>query len=276
MERPGSDSSRVTQREGGCVAAASGTQAIDRASSLLVAVLDASDEVPFSDLVDTVGLPKSTVSRMLGSLELAGLVRRGPDAAVRPGPVMTRYANSGRGDRLLRVAQPHLERLGEITKETVNLAVPGARAVEQISQVDSKFLLGSVNWIGQSVPFHCSALGKVFLAHGVTELPKGRLERRAERTITSRERLEIDLQVVRQRGFAVADSELEPGLVAVAAPVFGATGAVIAAVSVSGPSARLTRDRIPEVGQLLIEETAEIGAQLGASRRERPRRLRAR
>lgn len=258
------------------MSAATGTQAIDRASSLLVAVLDASDEVAFSDLVATVGLPKSTVSRMLTSLEDHGLVRRGPDAAVRPGPVMTRFANSGRGDRLLRVAQPHLERLGEITKETVNLAVPGKRDVEQVSQVDSRFLLGSVNWIGQAVPFHCSALGKVFLAHGVTELPKGRLERRAERTITSRERLEIELQIVRQRGFAVADSELEPGLVAIAAPVFGVGGGVIAAVSVSGPSARLTRDRIPEVGQLLIDETAEISAQMGASRRDRPRRLRAR
>ena len=263
-------------RERDRMTAATGTQAIDRASTLLVAVLDASDEVPFAELATAVGLPKSTVSRMLTSLEQHGLVRRGPDAAIRPGPVMTRYANSGRGDRLLRVAQPHLERLGEITKETVNLAVPGTRAVEQISQVDSRFLLGSVNWIGQSVPFHCSALGKVFLAYGVNHLPKGRLEKRAERTITSRERLEIDLQIARQRGYAVADSELEPGLVAVAAPVFAAGGGVVAAVSVSGPSARLTRDRISEIGQLLVDETTEISAQLGASRRDRPRRLRAR
>lgn len=256
--------------------AATGTQSVDRASSLLVAVLDARDEVPFADLVETVGLPKSTVSRMLTSLEEYGLVRRGADASVRPGPVMTRYAHSGRGDRLLRLAQPHMERLGEITKETVNLAVPGPRAVEQISQVDSRFLLGSVNWIGQSVPFHCSALGKVFLAHGVTDLPKGRLERRTDRTITSRERLDVDLKVTRQRGFAVADAELEPGLVAVAAPIFGADGPVVAAISVSGPSARITRERIPDVGHLLAEETTAISGQLGATRRERPRRLRAR
>ena len=258
------------------MAAAAGTQSVDRASSLLVAVLDASEEVPFSELVATVGLPKSTVSRMLSSLEVHGLVRRGSDASVRPGPVMTRYANSGRGDQLLRVAQPHLERLGELTKETVNLAVPGVRDVEQISQVDSRFLLGSVNWIGQAVPFHCSALGKVFLAHGVTDLPKGRLERRTDRTITSRERLEIDCKVTRQRGFAVADGELEPGLIAIAAPIFGSAGTVVAAVSVSGPSARITRDRVAEVGRLLMEEAGDISTQLGATRRDRPRRLRAR
>jgi DNA-binding IclR family transcriptional regulator len=255
---------------------AAGAQAVDRASTLLVAVLDAPEQVPFADLVASTGLPKSTVSRMLTSLERHGLVRRGSDSAVVPGPVFTRYASSGRGDRLLRVSQPHMDRLGELTRETVNLAVPGVHAVEQISQVDSRFLLGSVNWIGQAVPFHCSALGKVFLAHGVTELPKGRLERRADRTITSRERLEVDLQLVRQRGYAVADSELEPGLVAVAAPVYGSSATVIAAISVSGPSARLTRERILEVGQLLIDETTQIGIQLGAPRIDRPRRLRAR
>lgn len=253
-----------------------GTQAVDRASALLVAVLNASDELGFADLVEATGLPKSTVSRMLTSLERHGLVRRGSDAVVLPGPVFTRYASSGRGDRLLRLAQPHLDRLGEITRETVNLAVPGLHAVEQISQVDSRFLLGSVNWIGQAVPFHCSALGKVFLAHGVTELPKGRLEKRADRTITSRERLEIDLTLSRQRGYAVADGELEPGLVAVAAPIFGATGSVVAAISVSGPSARLRRNRIPEVGNLLIGETTQISDELGAPHSERPRRLRAR
>ena len=255
---------------------AGGAQAVDRASTLLVAVLDAPEQVPFADLVATTGLPKSTVSRMLTSLERHGLVRRGSDSAVVPGSVFTRYASSGRGDRLLRVSQPHMDRLGELTRETVNLAVPGVHAVEQISQVDSRFLLGSVNWIGQAVPFHCSALGKVFLAHGVTELPKGRLERRADRTITSRERLEVDLQLVRQRGYAVADSELEPGLIAVAAPVYGSSTTVIAAISVSGLSARLTRERILEVGQLLIDETTQIGIQLGAPRIDRPRRLRAR
>jgi len=257
-------------------APATGTQAIDRASSLLVAVLDAGDDVAFAELVQTVGLPKSTVSRMLKSLEAHGLVRRGKNAAVRPGPVITRYATSGRGDRLARIAQPHLDRLGELTRETVNLALPGVHAVEQISQVDSKFLLGSVNWIGQAVPFHCSALGKVFLAYGVADLPPGRLERRAERTITTRERLEFDLQMVRQRSYAVADSELEPGLVAVAAPIFNHSGSVVAAISVSGPSARLNRERIPEVGQLLVEEVSQISHELGAPRADRSRRLRAR
>ena len=252
------------------MAAPTGTQAVDRASTLLVTVLQSDRPVPFADLAAAADLPKSTASRILTSLERHGLVRRGQDASVRPGPVLARYVGSGRADALLRQAGPHLARLGELTGETVNLAVPGATAVEQVAQVDSRFMLGAVNWVGRDVPFHCSALGKVFLAHGVSRVPKGRLDRRTDRTITTRDRLEIDLAAVRRLGYAVADSELEPGLVAVAAPISDPDGTVVAAVSVTGPSVRLTADRIPGVGRLLVAEARAISRALDP--KERPRR----
>ena len=75
------------------------------------------------------------------------------------------------------------------------------------------------------MPLHCAALGKVLLAYGAAELPPGRLERRTSRTLTSRAELDANLAEVRERGYAVTDEELEPGLVAVAAPVFAATAA---------------------------------------------------
>lgn len=251
------------------MATPTGTQAVDRASTLLVTVLQADRPVPFAELAAAAQLPKSTASRILTSLERHGLVRRGSDASVRPGPVLARYAGSGRADALLRLAQPHLTRLGELTGETINLAVPGPTAVEQIAQVDSRFLLGAVNWVGREVPFHCSALGKIFLAYGATPIPRGRLERRTERTLTTHERLQADLEGVRRRGFAVADSELEPGLVAIAAPVTDSDGAVVAAVSVTGPSVRLTGNRIAGVGRLLITEARAISRGLDPT--ERPR-----
>jgi len=122
-----------------------GTQAVDRASTLLVTVLQADRPVPFAELAASAELPKSTASRILTSLERHGLVRRGSDASIRPGPVLARYAGSGRADALLRLSHPHLARLGELTGETVNLAVPGPTAVDQIAQVDSRYLLGAVN-----------------------------------------------------------------------------------------------------------------------------------
>jgi IclR family transcriptional regulator, acetate operon repressor len=255
------------------MAAPTGTQAVDRAATLLVEVLQADHPVTFADLTASSQLPKSTVSRLLTSLERHGLVRRGGDASIHPGAVLTRYAESGRTDLLLRVAQPHLVRLGDLTGETINLAVAGAQAVEQIAQVDSRYMLGAVNWVGREVPFHSSALGKVLLAYGTAQIPKGRLERHTELTITNRVELETDLVAVRRRGYAVADSELEPGLVAIAAPIVDTSGSVIAAVSVTGPSVRLTGDRLPRVARLLVAEAKAISRALDPKERPKTRRV---
>lgn len=250
-------------------AASGGTQAVDRAAVLLVAVLAADGPVSSSELVTASGLPKSTVSRLLASLERGGLVQRDHDGEVLPGPRITDYALSVRPeDTLVRIAQPHLERLGEATGETVNLAVPIGGEVRQIAQVDSTYLLGAVNWLDRPVPFHCSALGRVFLAHG-HPLPTGRLPRLTDRTVTSRTQLQRELARVADRGYAVVDSELEPGLVAVAAPVRSTDGSVTAAVSVSGPSVRLTPHAIPGVGARVIEAADAITLALSSTGRSR-------
>ena len=239
-------------------AAPGGTQAVDRAAALLVTVLAAPGPVAYAHLADLSRLPKSTLSRLLASLERNGLLQRNLTGAVLPGPSITDYALSLRPeDDLIRLAQPHLERLGQLTGETVNLAVPFAGEVRQISQVDSTYLLGAVNWLDRPVPFHCSALGRVFLAHGA-ELPPGRLPRLTDRTITSRSQLTAELHKVAEQGYAVVDAELEPGLVAIAAPVFSADGTVVAAVSVSGPSVRLTSTSHAAVGSAVAETARSI------------------
>jgi len=244
--------------------AQTGTQAVDRAAHLLVQVIEADAALSFGTLADTAGLPKSTTSRLLGALERQGLLERDREGGVRPGVVLARYARrSSPVDRLLAAARPFLEELGRRTGETVNLAVPGPGAVEQIDQVDSRYLLGATNWVGREVPFHCSALGKVFLAAGVVDLPPGRLEQRTPATLTTREALAADLQSTLRRGWAVAAEELEPGLVAIAAPVVDGTGRVVAAVSVSGPSVRLTAERTAAVGALLARSARDLSTALG-------------
>jgi IclR family acetate operon transcriptional repressor len=240
-----------------------GTQAVDRAAGLLVEILESGETLTFTDLQRRTGLAKSTLSRLLSSLERHALVARSDDGALRPGAVLTRYAHSGRpDDELIVLAEPHLQTLSEVTGETINLAVRIGYEVEQITQVDSTYLMGNVNWVGVRVPLHCSALGKVFLAHGAT-LPEGRLERRTPQTIGSRAVLDAELADVRRQGWAVADSELEPGLVALAAPVFGADGAIVAGLSVSGPSVRLTPERFDVIGDLLRTEANSLSQQLG-------------
>jgi IclR family transcriptional regulator, acetate operon repressor len=235
-----------------------GTQAVDRAVRLLIRVIEADTPQPFSALAEASGLPKSTTSRLLSTLNQHGLLQRDGDGAFRPGPVLARYADHGGTDELAAAAQSALERLGDRTGETVTVAVPTGGAVEQIAQVDSRYLLGATNWVGLRVPLHCSAPGKVFLAFGAVELPAGRLERRTPDTLTSRPALEQDLDRARARGYAVARDELESGLVAVAAPVGPPGGVPVAALCVSGPTVRLGTERIAEIGGLLAAEADRL------------------
>ncbi|MDE3064930.1 MAG: IclR family transcriptional regulator [Acidobacteriota bacterium] len=242
----------------------SGAQAIDRAAHLLTQVVDATHSVTFSELAESTGLAKSTTSRLLTALERNGLLRREAGGAFVPGDAFVRYALRGSAETdLVAVATPYLERLGEVSHETINLGVIRNGLVEQIAQVDSRFVLGGTNWLGRAEPVHCTALGKVLVAFGAASLPPGRLKRLTASTITSRALLEDELATVRRRGYAVAHEELESGLVAIAAPVRRHDGVVIAALSVSGPSSRLTAARVRELAAHCIAEADALSGVLG-------------
>jgi DNA-binding IclR family transcriptional regulator len=139
----------------------------------------------------------------------------------------------------------------------------GDMMVEQIAQVNSRYLIGGTNWVGLAVPLHCSALGKVLLAFGAARLPAEPYEARTARTITTRFALDAELAAVRDRGYAVTDEELEPGLVAVAAPVFAGGRAAIAAISVSAPASRLTADLIPVTAARCVAVARALSGTLG-------------
>lgn len=235
--------------------ALTGTQAVDRATSLLIAILNSPEPPLLSELARKLGLPKSTTSRILGALERQGLVRRDRNSAYLGGEVLLRYASTQNQDAaLVNRMRPVLESLANKTGETINLAVPGIDDLKLIDQVDAKHLLGATNWIGKAVPYHASALGKVLLAFGAATLPAGNLQTKTNRTITSRNSLNTELEKVRKIGYAIIDNELEDGLVAVAAPVYGIDGDVIAAISISGPDARINRDQLNKFGELIIKE----------------------
>jgi IclR family transcriptional regulator, acetate operon repressor len=246
-----------------------GTQAVDRAARLLAEVVHSTDPMTFTGLSAATGLAKSTTSRLLLALERNGLVRRDDHGRFLPGEMFVSFAWRGGAEAgLIAVAQPFLEKLGKASGETVNLGVTSNGMVEQIAQVDSTFLIGGTNWVGMSVPLHCSALGKVLLAFGAAVLPS-RLERRTDKTITNEAALKANLATVRARGYAVTDEELEPGLMAIAAPVYGYDGAVVAALSVSGPTTRMTPERTTTVAERCLEEAAGLSAVLGYRQRGR-------
>ena len=173
-----------------------GTQAVDRAARLLAEVVHASDPMTFTGLSAATGLAKSTTSRLLLALERNGLVRRDDHGRFLPGEMFVSFAWRGGAEAgLVAVAQPFLERLGKATGETINLGVVSSGMVEQIAQVDSTYFIGGTNWVGLSVPLHCSALGKVLLAYGTAQLsgplPAEKLERRTDKTITSEAKFKV-------------------------------------------------------------------------------------
>lgn len=232
-----------------------GTQTIDRAAQLLTLVLEAEQPRGLTELADDAALPKSTTSRLLGALERQGLIQqRGRRGSFEPGPVMRRYASRG---QLAEMAQPHLEVLSEASGETINLAVPGPLGVEHLAQVESRHFLGTGQWVGRRVPFHCTAVGKVLLAFGGAD--PGPLEPLTAATIIDPDELATEIARVRRDGCATAIDELEIGLSSLAAPV--ADG--MAALSISGPTLRLDAQRMTDLKPTLIHEAEALGRDMG-------------
>src|SRR6187397_2964979 len=211
-----------------------GSQAVDRAAQLLVRVVESARPLGVGELANTTDLPKSTTSRLVAALERQGLLQRDGDRSpVRPGPVLLRFAQRNEPDvTLVDLAEEHLDALAEASGETVNLAVPTPLGVDQLSQRDSRHFIGSTNWVGKRVPYHLTANGKVFLAWDAAASEQSNPD---------------ELGAIRARGYATAVDELAVGLTALAASVFGGAGNTIAALSISGPTIRLTRSRIEEL-----------------------------
>jgi DNA-binding IclR family transcriptional regulator len=248
----------------------SGSQAIERAAQLLVLVLEQERPLTLGELARLSDLPKSTASRLVSALERNALVQRdSARGAIRPGPAVLRFAGRGVDDAdLLELAQPVLRALAEESGETINLGVPATTGVNHLAQVDSRHMIGAASWVGRSAPFHAGANGKVFLACGVAT-PQNVLTRFTPHTITDHAVLEGALDTIRAGGYATAIDEIEVGLSAVAAPVRDATGACVAALSISGPSFRLGAPRLDVLGALLIEQAAVLSTRLGYQPLER-------
>jgi IclR family transcriptional regulator, acetate operon repressor len=242
-----------------------GTQSIDRGAQLLALVLESEAPRPLGELAADAGLPKSTASRLLGALERNGLVEQeGMRGAFRAGPVLARFAGGGlSARRLVELSDRPMAALAEATGETINVAVAGPSGVEHLAQLDSRHYLGTSHWVGRRVPYHCSANGKVLLAFSAAGANAGALEPRTSRTIVEPAQLAVELERVRRDGFASAVDELELGLSAVAAPVLDDSGRAVAALSVSGPTLRLTPRRVAELRPIVIKQARALGEQLG-------------
>ncbi len=224
-------------------------------------VLESEEPVALTDLASAAGLPKSTASRLVSALERRGLIEQdGERGRLRPGPAILRVAERSMLERnIVELSKPALDALSEATGETINLSVPGLEGVEHIAQVDSRHFLGAGQWLGRLVDYEHSANGKVFAAFGRVPADTPRPATSGELAVAASH----ELQAVRRDDFATSIDELEIGLAAIAAPVRGARGEVIAALSISGPTLRMTPARIEELNPILTSEARTLSRRLG-------------
>jgi DNA-binding IclR family transcriptional regulator len=246
-----------------------GVQSVDRAISVLE-ILARRGEAGVSEVASEIDVHKSTAFRLLGALEGRGLVEQSADRGkYRLGFGLIPLAGAV-SDRLDVTQQGRgvLQRLATEMGETINLAVLQEHYAVNVDQARGPSTVGAHNWIGRLTPLHCTSSGKVLLAHVSAErraalLSASGMEPFTQHTVTDDAVLDAELLGVVELGYASAVEEYETGLNALAAPVLDRGGAVIAALSVSGPAYRLDEPRIVELIEPLRTGASEISRRMG-------------
>ena len=251
-------------------------QTIERVATIFDAMARSSEGISLKELSAKVDLPKGTTHRLLSSLAYFGYVRQTPESkSYHLGFKLVELGNQLLDHLDLRAqARPFLVNLCQRTRETVHLVVLDQNEALYVDKVVSDEKPGGlqmVSRVGLRVPVHCSSVGKVFLTQlSEQELvalvnEKG-LEKRTENTIADIDKLKHHLKVVREQGYAIDEEENEPGIRCIGAPIFNQQNQVIAAISISGPTVRITKEIVQntlkhEVMKTALEISAEFGYQ---------------
>jgi IclR family transcriptional regulator, acetate operon repressor len=249
-------------RRGGSV------HSVDRAVSILQ-VLARRGAVGVTQIAAELDVHKSTVFRLLSTLEARGLVEQHASRgqySLGYG-VLQLAAGATRTHDISLVSRPICQELAEAVGETVNIAIHDGRNVISIDQVIGSSSVTTVNWVGQQTPLHTTSPGKVFLAAMSPKMLRSVLDRGLDRltehTIVDVKALEKQLAEVRDHGYAYTVDEHEVGLASVSAPIRALGGDVFAAVVVSGPTPRIQEESIEVLADRVLSAAAAISERNG-------------
>ncbi len=247
----------------------SSVQSIERAIAILKAFSTEKEELGVTELSRKLNLHKSTVSRLLSSLQREGLVeenlvtrkyRLGMALVTLGGLVLQRLD-------VTQTARPLMATLSDMTHETVILAIKDDFEAVNVAQVPSPQRVKHIEWMGRRTPLHCTAVGKVLLAYSPAAEQQAFINRGLSRytsnTITEPNTLCQELVHVREQDYAIGREEFEIGLNEIAAPIRDHTGEVVASISVSGPVFRLSPARFPSVAEQVQHSARTLSGQLG-------------
>ncbi|WP_274629275.1 HTH-type transcriptional regulator BhcR [Arvimicrobium flavum] len=251
---------------------AGAVQSLDRALRIL-GIVAARDGLSLSEVAAASELPASTTYRMLTTLEAHAMVEFDKNeqlwsigvGAYRMGAAFLRRR------KLVDRARLIMQEIMEKTGETANLGVAEDDCVVFVSQVETHQAIRAFFRPGTRSPFHASGIGKAILAHLPPErvasiLRRAGLEAFTDKTLSTGPALASDLAAIRARGWSVDDEERHPGMRCIAAAIFNEFGEPIGGISVSGPTIRVTSERVSEIGPRVRDAAAAITAMIGGHR----------
>jgi IclR family acetate operon transcriptional repressor len=223
-----------------------------------------------SQLAERTGSNRVSIHRILATYLQHGYVRQdGPGAPYRLGFRLIELGEKVIGDiDIARIAYPLLEELSTRTGETCHLGLLSGPEAVYVAKIESSQSVRLVSHIGARVPLYCTSLGKALLAAADDDLREQLIaqqsfERRTPHTLTTPKALRADLELTRARGYSIDAVENEEGVRCVGAAVLDHTGAPIAAVSLSGPTTRVTIELVEELGRLAHGTAEQVSTAIG-------------
>jgi IclR family acetate operon transcriptional repressor len=239
-------------------------RSLERAFELLEHLADAGGEMALSELTEVSGLPMPTIYRLMRTLVNRGYVRQEPSKRYALGPRLIRLGDGA--SRLLGTwARPVLTELVDAVGETANMAVLEGDEVVYVAQVPSRHSMRMFTEVGRRVQPHCTGVGKALLAQLPVETVRAIVNRtgmvaHTPRTLTDTDALLAELVKIREQGYALDDEEQELGVRCVAVALTGSPA--LAALSVSGPSGRMTPEVVRQVVPLMHRAADRFASEL--------------
>ncbi len=243
-------------------------RSVSRALAILEVMAREEDRLGLVAISRLVGLDPTTTHRLLHTMEEHGFVTQSPiDGKYSLGIRAFQIGNAVTRVTILRqVARPFIQVLMERTGETANLAVKDGAEAAYVEQVAGPHFLRTFSEVGRGVPLHCTAVGKALLM-GANEvelkrLAAGGLKRYSPNTVTTLDGFVAEVQRCREQGYSLDMEEFELGARCLGAPILGSDGKVLCAISVAGPAARMSAERLRGLVPIITRSAAEISQAL--------------
>ena len=245
-------------------------QSLERAFAILDCFQDSQPELGVREIARQLDLHPSTVGRILTTLNSLGVLNQDKETRrYRIGPKVLKWSSVfTRNVDLQAEARSYMQELQRITEETISLDIPNGHTRICIERLESPQSLRWVKQLGEIMPFYASASGRILLSFLPTEekqviLKEMTFEQLTPYTTTDPKIFEEELELSKNRGYAVSESERVEGVSCVAAPIFGVKGEILGALTISGPSTRFSEQKILEHAELLMKTTKQISQSMG-------------